>query len=151
MPIIAAVAIYLSIFPTSQAPHDPGTIQGNETPMPKHRTQHIMSRADPTAPRTSAAQQICYEGDLPLIVLGVIFMVLGMELTLWSGWILVRRRKAWRFQNVLRKWAVERQLSGVLPWVGWQSFRSLCNNHHLMLVGKATSIIQGIGPRIPAI
>ena len=102
IPIWITLALYLSIS-HSLSPNSPqemnglSLIHGNEPPMQhRRRYQHLASRADPTAPAISATERICYKtSSLPLIALGVVFVVLGLQLMCWSALVLMRRRKGW--------------------------------------------------------
>jgi hypothetical protein len=62
----------------------------------KGGASQLKGRSDPTSSSPSpspSATPTCYAtSDLPLIVLGVIFMVLGLQLTGWSFWIVFRDR-----------------------------------------------------------
>jgi hypothetical protein len=60
----------------------------------KGGVSQLKGRSDPTSSSPSpSATPTCYAtSDLPLIVLGVIFMVLGLQLTGWSFWIVFRDR-----------------------------------------------------------
>ncbi len=47
-----------------------------------------------SANATSSSDPSCYEGvEFPLTVTSIVFMVLGLQLAIWSAWILIQRYK----------------------------------------------------------
>jgi hypothetical protein len=61
-----------------------GGQESTSQPQPVESANATLPSSDPS----------CFDGvDLPLTVTSIVFMVLGLQLTIWSGWILVQRHK----------------------------------------------------------